>query len=193
MITSLNKIREFRPCIEGWEKLLKHLRKTLADDEPLPLLTVLDSNGLDDALWCLRAVDGYDKGQRLFAVWCVRQVEHLFSDARSVYALNVIERYAHGQASEDELLLARAAAEAAEAARASWAAEAAAGAAAVAAARAAAWAASRAAAEAAAAETAAGAAAGAAAETAWAASRAASRAAEAEQETKLRDLLASSG
>lgn len=55
-ITTLNAIREHRPCKDGWEKLLKYLGKTKADDEPLDLLTILDSNGLDDALWCLRAL-----------------------------------------------------------------------------------------------------------------------------------------
>ena len=53
--TTLAEIRAEGPCREGWEKLLAHLGKTKADDAPLSLLTVLNSNGLDDALWCLRA------------------------------------------------------------------------------------------------------------------------------------------
>ena len=69
--TTLNKIREHRPCQDGWPKLLKNLGKTVADDEPVALTTILDSNGLDDALWCLRAVDGHDREIRLFAVACV--------------------------------------------------------------------------------------------------------------------------
>ena len=56
--TTLNKIRDNQPCKEGWEKLLKHLGKTQADDEPLPLLTILDSNGLEDTLWSLRVAAG---------------------------------------------------------------------------------------------------------------------------------------
>ena len=59
--TTLNKIRAQHPCENGWRKLLKHLGKTEADDEPLPLLTVLDSNGLDDCLWCLHTVPEHDK------------------------------------------------------------------------------------------------------------------------------------
>ena len=35
--TTLNRIREHKPCAEGWQKLLRHLGKTEADDEPLPL------------------------------------------------------------------------------------------------------------------------------------------------------------
>lgn len=101
--TTLNKIREHGPCKSGWEKLLAHLGKTQADDEPLPLLTVLDSNGLDDCLWCLRTVHEHDREWRQFAVWCARKVEHLMTDQRSRDALNVAERFANGQATQDEL------------------------------------------------------------------------------------------
>ena len=163
--TTLNAIRAHHPCAEGWEKLLAHLGKTKADDEPLPLLTILDSNGLDDALWCLRAMPEHAREWRLFAVWCARQVQHLMTDQRSISALDVAERYALGDASDKDLDAAGAAASGAaeaasmDAAMAAWAA---------------AWAAARAAARAAAswaaARDAAWAAAGAAA---WAAARAA--------------------
>lgn len=103
MITTLNQIRKHHPCEDGWKKLLKHLGKTQADDEPLSLLTVLDSNGLDDALWCLRAVDWWDREIRLFAIACARQVQHLMTDARSIDALDVAEKYANGQATDEQL------------------------------------------------------------------------------------------
>ena len=163
MKTTLNKIRGHAPCTDGWEKLLKHLGKTRPDDEPLSLLTILDSNGIDDTIWCFRAVEGHDKEKRLFAVWCARQVQHLMADQRSIDALDVAERYANGLATDDELSAAREAAGAA-AGGAAWAAWAAAGAAAGAA-----WAA-----------------AGAAWAAAWAAAGAA---AGARQETKLREIL----
>ena len=103
MQTTLNKIRSHSPCTEGWRRLLCHLGKTTADDETLPLLVVLDSNGLDDALWCLGAVDGHEKEIRLFAVWCARQVQHLMTDPRSIAALDVAEQFAHGDAAQAEL------------------------------------------------------------------------------------------
>ena len=119
MKTTLNKIREHNPCTDGWKKLLAYLGKTKPYDEPLSLLTILDSNGLQDTLWCLRAVEGYDRELRLFAVWCARQVQHLMTDQRSLDALDVAERYANGQATEAELNAAEAAAaDAAEAAAA---------------------------------------------------------------------------
>ena len=95
--TTLNKIRAHQPCANGWSKLLRHLCKTQAGDEPLALATILDSNGLDDALWCLRAVDGRHREMRLYAVWCARQVQHLMTDPRSLAALDVAERCANGQ------------------------------------------------------------------------------------------------
>ena len=157
--TTLNAIRAHGPCADGWKKLLNHLGKTGADDEPLSLLTILDSNGLDDALWCLRAMPEHNKHWRLYAVWCARQVQHLMTDARSVAALDVAERHAHGTASDQELA-------------AAWdAARAAAGAAAGDAAWDAAWAAAWAAAW----DAARDAARAAARDAAWAASRAAAR------------------
>ena len=111
--TTLNKIRSKSPCREGWEELLKHLGKKKADDEPVSLKTILESNGLDDALWCLRAVDNAEREARLFAVWCARQVQHLMKDQRSIDALDIAEKFANGEATQDQLDAARAAARAA--------------------------------------------------------------------------------
>ena len=110
MKTTLNLIRACSPCASGWSKLLAHLGKTGPDDEPLSLVTILDSNGLGDALWALRTVEGFDREKRLFAVWCARQVEHLLTDQRSRDALDVAERYARGRATPEELDAAYAAA-----------------------------------------------------------------------------------
>jgi hypothetical protein len=114
--TTLNRIRKHAPCASGWETLLRSLDKTKPDDEPLPLTDILDSNGFDDAVWCLRSVRGHDKEIRLFNVEIAREVQHLMKDPRSVEALDVAERYAHGNATKEELENAYAAAYAASAA-----------------------------------------------------------------------------
>jgi len=80
--TTLNRIRDAGPCREGWEKLLAHLGKTKADDEPLQLMTVLDSNGLDDALWVLSYAMPDDRLARHFQAWCAEQVLHIFEAER---------------------------------------------------------------------------------------------------------------
>lgn len=103
MKTTLNKIRVHSPCASGWQKLLKNLGKTKADDEPLALTTILESNGFDEALWCLRAVDGHKREMRLYAVDCARSVQHLMTDQRSLDALDVAERFANGLATQAEL------------------------------------------------------------------------------------------
>ena len=133
--TTLNAIRAHFPCGSGWTKLLAHLGKTKADDDPLEFETILDSN-FEDALWCLRALDHtHQRTCRLYAVWCARQVQHLITDKRSIDALDVAERYANGDATDMELDIAWAAsdalaASAASDSSASWAAAAAASAAA---------------------------------------------------------------
>ena len=111
--TTLNAIRAHDPCADGWAKLLAHLGKTGPDDEPLPLVTILDSNGLDDALWALCAVAGEDARIRRYVVWCVHHIAYRIYDPRSLAALDVAERHAEGLATDDELRAAWGAARAA--------------------------------------------------------------------------------
>jgi hypothetical protein len=113
--TTLNAIRAHGPCADGWKKLLTHLGKTEADDEPLPLVTVLNSNGLDDALWCLRSVPDAAPAWRMYAVWCAWQVRHLMKDSRSLKVLEVARDHALGLVTDKELAAAR------DAAWAAWA------------------------------------------------------------------------
>ena len=101
--TTLNKIRAHVPCRYGWMKLLRGLNKTEADDEPLPLETILLINGLADTLWCLRTLPEYDAQWRLYAVWCARKVQHLTTDPRSIAAIDVAEAFASGCATKPEL------------------------------------------------------------------------------------------
>ena len=107
MHTTLNKIREHGPCSFVWLKLLRYLGKAKPDDEPLSLATILKANGLGDAIWCLRAVDGCEREMRLFAVKCVRSLQHEISDRRSLDALDVAEAYANGLATVAQLRRAR--------------------------------------------------------------------------------------
>ena len=148
-LLTLNAIRAHGIDESAWRKLLAHLGKTGGDNDPLSMLTVLDSNGLDDALWCLRCIKGRDGAVRLLACDFAQEVAHFNADPRVQAAIDVARRYASGNATVDERWVAYAAAyDAAWDARA--AADAAAWAAAEAAAYAAAWDAAWAAAEAAA-------------------------------------------
>ena len=110
LTTTLDAIRACHPCESGWNKLLKHLGKTKADNAPLPFSVILTSNGLDDALWCCQCAPQYSREWRLFAVWCALQVKHLMIDRHSLNALEVAERHANGQATDAELDAAKASA-----------------------------------------------------------------------------------
>jgi len=121
--TTLRKIRQHNPCKKGWRTLLSSLGKTVVDDEPLPLVTILQSNGLDDTLWCLRTITGHDKEIVRFSLACAQEVRHLMTDQRSLNALDAVARHLESPLSKQELdqVVAEAGA-AAEAAEAAWAA-----------------------------------------------------------------------
>jgi hypothetical protein len=125
MKTTLNKIKQHRPCEASWITLLTYLDKTGADDEELSIKTILDACGTKDAIWALRAVEGYDKEIRLFACDCAESVLHFFedvfpNDTRPRVVIETARRYANGQATKQELCAVRDAREAAWAA--AWAA-----------------------------------------------------------------------
>lgn len=107
MFTTLNKIISndnfYNENKEKWGELLKNLGKTEPDDEPLSLSTILESSGIDVALWCLSCIDGYDREIRLLAVEFARGVQHLVKDQTIISALDIVEKYANGLASEQEL------------------------------------------------------------------------------------------
>jgi hypothetical protein len=188
--STLNVIRKNSPCESGWRKLLAHLGKTKIDDEPINLLTILESNGVQDMCWALQCVEHPDleKIARLMACDFAAAVLPLYEkkypkDKRPAEAIRVARRYANGKATNEERAAAGAAARdaawdaAGAAARdaAGAAARAAACAAACAAARDAAWAAAWAAAGAAAGAAARAAARDAAGAAAWDAAWAAAR------------------
>lgn len=110
--TTLNRIRAHSPSADAWRKLLTHLGKAAADDEPLAYSAILDAVGLDGALWCLRAEPQHSNIWRMYAVRAARSVQHLMGDERSIHALDVAERHARGAATSSELAAAHAAARA---------------------------------------------------------------------------------
>ena len=109
--TTLKKLRAAGACVSGYNKLVCSIsggkynanRKTYVrfeHDADIDLLHAVKSNGLDDALWALRASNATDRDCRLFAVWCARQVDQ---NEICTNALLVAERYANGNATNEEL------------------------------------------------------------------------------------------
>lgn len=107
LYTTLNAIKKKSPCESGWKKLLTFLGKTKSDNEMLSFQTIIESNGFDDALWCLRAPKDNDREIILFAVWCARQVEYLDKSGVSKRTNDVSERFANKNASKDDLYYVR--------------------------------------------------------------------------------------
>ena len=171
LTTNFNLLKQANACTGRYRHLARALGgiRAYGREAPITLLQVLDANGLDDALWALRAVPREQEAvrDRFARLLACDYAEHILpiawdplypTDRRPWTACAVARRYACGGATTAEL---------AAAARGAWEARAAA-----------AWAAARAAARAAA--SAAWASAGASA-SAWAAAaaRAAARAASA--------------
>jgi hypothetical protein len=79
------------------------LGKTEPDDDPIPLVDVLDRMGISAALWCTHTLPEHDCEWRLFAVWCARQNLDLLVYEAHREALEVVEAYALGQVGPDDL------------------------------------------------------------------------------------------
>ena len=101
-------LKKHRACSEGEKWALencKSLSQVWTDAKPDWLIWVATRDGVLS-----------DSDLRLFTCWSVRRVWHLLTDPRSRNAVEVSERYARGQATQDELRAAWAAAWAAQAA-----------------------------------------------------------------------------
>lgn len=112
-----DQLREEGACFSGYNRVVRMLQGVDfdEDDEKLErylelqctdlirLVDIANSNGLADAVWCLRCITDCERDATMFSVWCARQVQHLMKDPRSVASLDVAERFSDGKASVDEL------------------------------------------------------------------------------------------
>ena len=77
--TSLNKIRSYGPCADGWKNILAGQKKTVPDDVLFPLTEAIESNTVSDICWL---IDKRQKQNELaamakFAKMCADSVAHL--------------------------------------------------------------------------------------------------------------------
>ena len=54
--TTLRILRDHGACAGRYRILRRHLGKEWPEDKPIPLKTILESNGIHDITWCLRVV-----------------------------------------------------------------------------------------------------------------------------------------
>ena len=110
--TTLQAIRDEGPCRDGWKKLVKHLGGTsrVNMDAPLPLATVLESNGYADTLWCFRAI-APDVRKRLVCLWLADALEHAaekrhsqwLTDADALEGAQLLRDYEAGKMTKEEM------------------------------------------------------------------------------------------
>jgi len=112
---TLEDLQRARACFRGYNRLVSALTHQSFDKQrrsymhchwrdPVSIEFIIDSNGFADALWALQCLKECDRDIRMYAVWCVQQVQHLITDPRALEALSVAERFANGLATMDQLL-----------------------------------------------------------------------------------------
>jgi hypothetical protein len=109
LTTTLNKIRACHPCASGWKTLVTHVGKDFDPDTEINLLTVLESNGVSDMLWTLRATiqDSWRVAAQL-AIEFAEQTLPIFEkrhpdDGRPREAITAARDYLDGKISLEEL------------------------------------------------------------------------------------------
>ena len=115
LTTTFKRLRSAGACQSRY-KFLRAKLKGVKDTEPINLLTILETNGLDDALWALRATaENCDKIARLVAADFAEQVLPIWQkyapdDKRPSQAIEAARDFAHGRINADQLSAAWAAA-----------------------------------------------------------------------------------
>ena len=110
--TTLARIRDALPCSNGYKKLCKSLGgvRTYGAHTPLTVRNIVASNGLHDALWCLRTMPEHANRWQRLALRYARSVQPLMKDQRSITAMDVADRHLLGLTSDADMTAAWAAA-----------------------------------------------------------------------------------
>lgn len=109
LTTNLNRIRSCGPCTSGWRKLLKHVGEHFDPGAEINLLTILESNGVSDMLWTLRAT--VQDSKRIASQLAIEFAELTLpifeqrrpNDARPRNAIQGARDYLDGKISVDKL------------------------------------------------------------------------------------------
>ena len=108
LTTTLTLLHKAGACPSGYKKLIASLGAEYPHEKPIDLLTILDTNGINDALWALCAtVENCDMVARLMAADFAEQVLpiwHKYSkDNRPTLAIQAARDFAHGHISQEEM------------------------------------------------------------------------------------------
>jgi len=107
LTTTFNLLRKAGACTSRYRVLARHLGgvQHYGATTPIPLSTILDSNGLDDALWCLQCCQDKETAgvfARLLVADFAWHVLHIFeekypNDKRPRQAIDAARQYARGE------------------------------------------------------------------------------------------------
>ena len=100
MKTTIEEIMKYNPCQSGIDDFVKKYGRNSGD---VSFREILESNGIQDAIWCLRVFPDYDLNVLKFKYLCARRVEHLDTSGTAKKCLNVLEMYLDGEVSKEEL------------------------------------------------------------------------------------------
>ena len=112
IFTTFALLHAERACPEGYRKLAAHLGgvRSYGQNTPIPLTTILDSNGLDDTLWVLdhATIEDALRVRRLLACDYAEHVLPIYErqypgDNRLRRAIETSRRYADGLATDEEM------------------------------------------------------------------------------------------
>ena len=100
LFTSFTKLRKHNACSDGLKTLKENISKRQAGDL-ISMAEIIDSNGLEHALWALRSCDDSDKFARLIAAEFAEHTVEIFEkvrpdDSRPRLAIVAARAYANG-------------------------------------------------------------------------------------------------
>ena len=108
LTTTLNLLHKASACTSRYKVLITALGTDYPADKPIDLLRILETNGLDDALWALRATEqNCDKIARLMTADFAEQVLPIWKkyapdDKRPELAIQAARDFAHGRITVQE-------------------------------------------------------------------------------------------
>ena len=116
MKTTFQKIKDHHFCKDGWEKLIKHFNPTSLDEEIL-ISNIIESNGIRDAIWALRAVEDRNRVM-LFCADVAESVLHIYEakhpeNKAPREVIEAIRLFVNGRISKEDLKIKKKAADAA--------------------------------------------------------------------------------
>ena len=111
--TTLELCKEKSACASGYKMLKKSLGQDHKDTDLIPLTHVIKSNGLQDAIWSLRATTEPCRDFITnYVLWCAEQVLDIYEkkypdDKRIREYLEGVKKYQLDEISKDDLIILR--------------------------------------------------------------------------------------